>query len=186
MKHRWVRRARRGGLQVRPKSWNKLSAPKVQNGTLFKWIDRQKHSSIVLSSGWSQRFPSQTSTDHRDPHRQDAREQQAWTWPTGACNFPPDSKETNFILLCMRCNLLGEMFGFMCWIIESQIWGSLGISEEKVSNHKLIELGNRVTKEMFHCAWNIEPISPCSAFSTFAHKSVELKWENSAEACSAW
>lgn len=63
------------------------------------------------------------------------------------------------------------MFGFMCQIIESQIWGSLGISEEKVSNHKLIEQGNKVTKEMFHCAWNIEPISPFLAFSTFAHKS---------------
>jgi hypothetical protein len=42
MKHRWVRRVRRGGLQVRPKSWNKLSAYEVQNGTLFKWMDREK------------------------------------------------------------------------------------------------------------------------------------------------
>ena len=75
-----------------------------------------------------------------------------------------DSKEASFALLHMRCNLLGEMFGFMCQIIESQIWGSRGISEEKVSNHKLIQQGNKVTKEMFHCAWNIEPISPFLAF----------------------
>lgn len=36
MKHRWVRWVRKGGLQVKPKSWNKLSAYEVQNGTLFK------------------------------------------------------------------------------------------------------------------------------------------------------
>lgn len=63
-----------------------------------------------------------------------------------------DSKEASYALLHMRCNLLGEIFGFMCQIIESQIWGSRGISEEKVSNHKLIQQGNKVTKEMFHCA----------------------------------
>lgn len=66
--------------------------------------------------------------------------------------FLLSSKKANFVLLRRRCNLLGEMFGFVCQIIESQIWGSRGISKEKVSNHKLIEQGNKVTKEMFHCA----------------------------------
>lgn len=74
------------------------------------------------------------------------------TRPGGARNIILASKEASLALLHGRCNLLGEMFGFVCRMVESQIWSSLGISEEKVSNHKLIQQGNKVTKEMFHCA----------------------------------
>lgn len=118
---------------------------------LSEWTEK-KHSGIVQSSERTPAFlfPEQRGLQ-RSPQR-DVCDQQAKIWPTGAWNILLNSKEANFVLLHMRCNLLGEMFGFMCQIMESQIWGSLGISEEKVSNHKLIQQGNKVTKEMFHCA----------------------------------
>lgn len=49
---------------------------------LSEWTGK-KHSSIVQSSERTQRSSSQTSTGHRDPHRQNVCDQQTKMWPTG-------------------------------------------------------------------------------------------------------
>lgn len=51
----------------------------------------------------------------------------------------------------MRCNLSGDMCGFLSDHRELDL-GSPEISEEKVSNHKLIQPENEITKEMLRCA----------------------------------
>lgn len=163
MKHRWVRWVRRGGLQVRPKSWNKLSASEVQNGTLFKWMDRGKTFRHCLD----QRGNSTLLLP--DPHRLQIcirrmcvnKTPKYSQWRPGAF-FPTLRKLILFyytwdVIYWEKC--LGS-----CQIIECQIWGSPEISEEEVRNHKLMQQGNKPTKEMLHCAWNIEPISPFLAF----------------------
>lgn len=71
MKHGWVRWVERGTgldekegrLQVRAKSWNKLSSTAVQNGTLLVPTDRQRtnNSSFVSSTG--RRQPLSFSAD---------------------------------------------------------------------------------------------------------------------------
>lgn len=71
MRHGWVRWVERGTgfdekegrLQVRAKSWNKLSSTMVQNGTLLAPTDRQRTNNPSFVSGTGRRQPRSFAPD---------------------------------------------------------------------------------------------------------------------------
>lgn len=71
MRHGWVRWVERGTgldekegrLQVRAKSWNKLSSTTVQNGTLLVPTDRQRTNNPSFVSSTGRRQPLSFSPD---------------------------------------------------------------------------------------------------------------------------
>lgn len=78
---------------------------------LSEWAG-EKHSGIVWTSEGTQHSPSQTRIGC-DLHPQDVCEQNPKIQPMGARSILPHPKEADFALLYMRCNLSGEMCGFL-------------------------------------------------------------------------
>lgn len=92
---------------------------------LSEWMGK-KHSSIVQSSEQTQRSSQREQCGLQRSPRWDVCDQQTKIWPVGAQDILLESKEANFVLLHMRCNLLGEMFGFMCQIMGESDLGFPG------------------------------------------------------------